>query len=262
MPSRSAAAPHVAGAAQPVWARGRFRLTRYFSLTSLVGILAVTACLFWAYRELTQRHLIEHESRANANLSQAFINAVWGQHRGFVLYSAARTRETLLADPALPLLRTEVRAKMSGLQIAKIKIYNLDGLTVFSTDEKQIGEDKSSNPGFRQARAGAVVSQINFREKFDAFEGVLSNRNLISSYLPARASADAPVESVFEVYSDVTDLLHSQTRAQWQVAAIVLTLLSTLYLFLLMVVRKADRNFAARARTRRQGRTGASPGLS
>ncbi len=127
------------------------------------------------------------------------------------------------------------------LQIAKIKIYNLDGMTVFSTDETQIGEDKSSNAGFLQARAGAVVSQINFREKFDAFEGVLNNRNLISSYLPARASADTPVESVFEVYSDVTDLLHSQTRAQWQVAAIVLPLLSTLYLFLLMVVRKADR---------------------
>ncbi len=120
---------------------GQFRLTRYFSLTSLVGILVVTACLFWIYRELTQRHLIEHESRANANLAQAFTNAVWGHNLGYVLGSAARSRETLLADPALPLLRAEVRAKMSGLQIAKIKIYNLDGLTVFSTDETQIGED-------------------------------------------------------------------------------------------------------------------------
>ncbi len=41
--------------------------------------------------------------------------------------------------------------------------------------------------------------------------------------------------------SDVTELLHSQTRAQWQVAGIVMTLLSTLYLFLFLVVRKADR---------------------
>ncbi len=250
VPSHSAAAARLAGAARPdvkagarpgAWPRGRFRLTRYFSLTSLVGIVAVTACLFWIYRELTQRHLVEHESRANAALTQAFTNVVWGRYRGFVLDPAARSRETLLADPALPLLRADVRATMSGLQIAKIKIYNLDGLTVFSTDEKQIGEDKSSNAGFRQAKAGEVVSHITFREKFDAFEGVLSNRNLIASYLPARASADAPIEGVFEVYSDVTDLLHSQTRAQWQVAGIVMTLLSTLYLFLFLVVRKADR---------------------
>jgi diguanylate cyclase (GGDEF)-like protein len=221
-----------------------FRLTRFFSLTSLIGIVAVTACLFWTYRELTERHLVEHESRANADLTRAFANAVWGRYRSFVLESTGRPREALLADPAVPLLRAEVMSKMNGLQIAKVKIYNLDGLTVFSTDEKQIGENKGSNPGFRQARAGEVTSQIVFREKFDAFEGALSNRNLIASYVPARATADAPIEGVFEVYSDVTELMQTQTRAQWQVAGIVLTLLATLYLFLFLVVRKADRIIA------------------
>ncbi len=217
-----------------------FRLTRFFSLTSLIGIVVVTACLFWTYRELTERHLVEHEGRANADLTRAFANVVWGRYRSFVLDSAGRSREALLADPALPLLRAEVMTKMNGLQIAKIKIYNLDGLTVFSTDEKQIGENKSSNAGFRQAKAGAATSQITFRENFDAFEGVLNNRNLIASYVPARATADAPIEGVFEVYSDVTELLQTQTRAQWQVAGIVLALLATLYLFLLLVVRNAD----------------------
>ncbi len=221
-----------------------FRLTRFFSLTSLIGIVVVTACLFWTYRELSQRHLIEHESRANADLTRAFANAMWGRYRSFVLDSPGRPREALLADPALPRLRAEVMSNMTGLQIAKIKIYNLNGLTVFSTDEKQIGEDKGSNAGFRQAKAGAVASQITFREKFDAFEGVISNRNLITSYVPVRATADAPIEGVFEVYSDVTDMLQTQTRAQWQVAGIVLALLATLYLFLLLVVRKADRIMA------------------
>ena len=84
---------------------------------------------------------------------------MWGRYRGFVLDSAGRSREALLADPALPQLRAEVMSKMSGLQIAKIKIYNLDGLTVFSTDEKQIGEDKSGNAGILHAKAGAVTSQ-------------------------------------------------------------------------------------------------------
>ena len=227
-----------------------FRLTQFFSIANLVGIVVVTACLLWTYRELTERHLVEHEGRANADLTRAFANAVWGRYRGFVLDSAGRSRETLLADPALQQLRAEVLSKMAGLQIAKIKIYNLNGLTVFSTDEKQIGEDKSGNVGFQQARAGAVASQITFREKFDAFEGLLNNRNLIASYVPVRATADAPIEGVFEVYSDVTELLRAQTRAQWQVAGIVLTLLATLYLFLLLVVRKADRIMARQEQER------------
>ena len=79
-----------------------FRLTRYFSLTSLIGIVAVTACLFWTYRELTERHLIEHESRANADLTRAFANATWSRYRSFVVDSAGRSRQALLGDPVLP----------------------------------------------------------------------------------------------------------------------------------------------------------------
>jgi len=117
-----------------------FKLTRYFSATSLIGIAVVTTCLIWAYRELTVRQLVEHESRANADLTRAFANTVWDRYRSFVLASPGRSREALLADPASPQLRADVLAKMNGLQVAKLKIYNLDGLTVFSTDERQIGE--------------------------------------------------------------------------------------------------------------------------
>ena len=221
-----------------------FKLLRFFSLTSLVGIAVVTAGLIATYRELTVRHLIDHESRANAALTQAFANTVWDRYRPFVLGSPGRSREALLVDPSLAALRADVLNKMRGLQVAKIKIYNLAGLTVFSTDERQIGEDKSSNPGFLSARAGEVVSDITYREKFDAFEGVINQRNLIASYVPVRSAPDAPVEGVFEVYSDVTELLLLQSRAQWQVAGIVLALLTLLYLFLHFVVRRADRTIA------------------
>ena len=241
-----------------------FRLTRFFFTTSLVGILAVTVCLLAVYHAFTLRQLIDHESRANADLTRAFANVVWDQYRPFVLGSRGRARAALLADPALAALRADVLTKMKGLKVARIKIYNLDGLTVFSTDERQIGEDKSANPGFREAKAGRVVGDITYRDRFDAFEGVLSRRDLIFSYIPVRASPQGPPEGVFaepegvfaepegvfEVYSDVTELLARQSRAQWQVAAIVLASLATLYLFLFFVVRKADRIIARQERER------------
>ena len=100
------------------------------------------------------------------------------------------------------------------------------------------------------AARGEVASQITYRERFDAFEGVINNRNLITSYVPIRPAPDAPVEGVFEVYSDVTDLLQRQRLAQWQVAAIVLGALLTLYLFLHLVVRKADHIIARQEQER------------
>ena len=121
---------------------------------------------------------------------------------------------------------------------------------MYSTDERQIGEDKSANGGFLKARAGKVASAITYRDTFDAFEGKLANRNLIFSYIPVRDGAETTIEAVFEVYSDVTELLMTQSRAQWQVAGVVLALLASLYLFLYIVVRKADRVIARQEKER------------
>jgi diguanylate cyclase (GGDEF)-like protein len=221
--------------------RKPFRLVRYFSLVSLVGLVVATAVLLWAYRALAEQHLVEHETRANAELTRAFSNAVWARYRAFVGGSAGMDREQLLADPTVAELRADVLSKMRGLSVVKVKVYNLDGLTVFSTDEKQIGELKRGNAGFMQALAGQAVGSITHRDQFDAFEGTLSNRDLIATYIPVRTSPGGPVEGVFEMYSDVTPLLQEQRDAQWQVAALVLALLIALYLFLLGAVRQADR---------------------
>ncbi len=233
--------------------RGRpFRLTRYFLSTSLAGVGVVTAALIWVYGELTERQLVEHETRANTDLTQAFANAVWPRHCGFVLESAGRSREALLADPMQTALRTAVVETMRDLRVAKVKVYNRAGTTVFSTEPGQVGEDKSGNAGFQAALAGTASSQITFRAKFDTFEGEVSNRNLISTYVPVRAAAGAPPEAVFEVYSDVTELLAGQKRSMATIVAAVLGALAALYLFQLVIVRKADRLIAAHDRERQR----------
>lgn len=219
----------------------QFRLTRSFSIACLIGIVLVTASLIFVYRELTEKHLIEHETRANTELAQSFINGVWSRHRDFLLDSEGATHEQIMADPRLDLLMSDIHRQMRGLQVLKIKVYSLNGNTVFSTDTSQIGEDKSNNSGFLSARSGNAIGAVTYRERFDAMEGVLTNRDLVYSYVPLLNLDNQKIEGVFEVYSDVSLLIARQRAAQWQVAALVMGLLALLYAFLYSVVRRADR---------------------
>jgi diguanylate cyclase (GGDEF)-like protein len=229
-----------------------FRLIRYFSIASAIGVLVVLLILLLFYRYFALNALTDHETRGNITLARVFANTIWPNHAAYVMKGASTLPRTeLVRQPQVALLRKDVLQQMTGLNVAKVKIYNLAGLTVFSTDARQIGEDKSTNAGFLQARAGTTVSEITFRDRFDAMEQVINERNLVSSYVPISRSADAPVEGVLEVYSDVTDFVSALERTQWQIVAGVLGCLSLLYLFLLTIVQRADKVILAQGRQMR-----------
>jgi diguanylate cyclase (GGDEF)-like protein len=120
-------------------------------------------------------------------------------------------------------------------------------MTVFSTDEKQIGEDKRDDSGLQAAIAGHVVSEIAFENEFDSFEKVINDRNLISTYIPIRLDDNQPPEGVFEVYSDVTDYVNNLEDTTREIVAVVLGSLALLYVFLFAIVRRADQTLKAQA---------------
>jgi len=222
-----------------------FRLIRYFSITSLLGVLIVLAVLLFFYRHFAFSALEQHETRDNVTITQIFAITLWPNHASYVKNASAIPKAELRQRPEVARIREDVLRQMTGLSVVKVKIYNLDGLTAFSTDPKQIGEDKSTNSGFLAAKAGGVASDITFRDRFDAFEQVINDRDLISSYIPIRTNPKLPVEGVMEVYSDVTDYIAQLETTTWEIAAVVLGSLSLLYLFLFAIVRRADRVIVA-----------------
>jgi diguanylate cyclase (GGDEF)-like protein len=221
-----------------------FRLTRYFSVASLIGLVLVTGGLIWSYSALMLDHLVEHGSKDNTELAQIVANRVWAAHRDFALSSQGRTREALQTDPRLAALDRAVRAEARGLNIAKVKLYDRQGLTVYSTDPRQIGEDKRANEGFRRALGGQANGGLTHRDTFDTFEGTVADRDLIFTYVPVRQDGAGAPEAVLELYSDVTELLAEQRHAQWRVAGLVLVMLSVLYVFLAAIVHRADQLIA------------------
>lgn len=229
-----------ATAARPSAAR-RFRLTRHFALTSLGGVAVVTVALIWLFSELMLLHLVEQYTRSNAALAELFSRRMWAEHDEYLLGAAGRTGAQLRADPALQRLDRTVRGEMRGLPVVKVKLYARDGVTAYSTDPAQIGENKGGNDGVLGALAGTVSSGHTHRHRFDAFDGVIADRDLVFTYVPVRRPDGGRIEAVLEVYADVTESRAQDRAAQWQVVGLVLGLLGLLYVCLAVIVHRADR---------------------
>ena len=225
-------------------------LLRYSQLLALAVLVAVVAALALLYRDLVSDALVEAETHASVALTKTFANAVWPAHADFVKRAASLDRRTLAERPELAALDHDLRQLASGLSVVKVKIYDLNGLTVYSTDRRQIGENKLANPGYLRARDGYPASNITYRESFDAWEGQISDRHILATYVPVHGYDAAPVEAVLEVYSDVTDLVARMHRSQWTILAAVLGAMALVYLAIQLILVRYKRLLRAQEAAR------------
>ncbi len=215
-----------------------FKLTRYFSLLSLILLLLAGALLGKLVRqhEITQMERVAEDR--NVNMTQMLGNLLRLDMDQLISRSLGQTRAELQAHPDIRPLHDKLARLIQGSDIAKVKIYSLTGVTVFSTEAAQIGEDKSSNAGFLAARNGQIASELVHRNHFSATERVLEDVDLLSSYVPVLDGGR--VVAVFEQYQDVTKLMHHIEQSLWQMGMIICAVLGALYLMLLAVVRHAQ----------------------
>lgn len=100
-----------------------------------------------------------------------------------------------------------IRKFVLGTDILKVKIFAMNGMTIYSTEPRQIGQDQSRNPSLISASQGIPKSQIEHREHFSALDGGESIRDLVSSYIPLRSGSGAVI-GVAEIYTDRTPVIN------------------------------------------------------
>ncbi len=215
-----------------------FNLTRYYSIASLVCIIIAAAILGMFNRHQSIESLMQMAENRNVALTRVFGNALW-PHFAPLLNHGSAGKPNDPSNPEITGLRRKVVALMKDTSAVKVKVYNLEGLTVFSTEAKQIGESKHANAGFLAAANGRVASELTHRNKFSAFDGEIESRDLLSSYIPFVPENSNQVEGVFELYTDITPFLAQVKRTQWLVILTVTGVLSLLYSLLYLVVRRA-----------------------
>lgn len=205
-------------------------LTHRFSILSLALVLLATLAIGFLVRQHEIDQLENQVEDHNVVMTKVFMNLL------------ANDVQALLGkadDKEIRLLTERIADMVRDSDIAKLKLYNRQGKVVFSTDPKQLGEDKSNNSGFTSALNGKVFSELTHRDKFSATEGERFNIDLVSSYVPVQQ--EEQVIAVFELYQDVTPLLAHLKKTLWQAMLIVLGVLAAIYAIQTLIVHYAQR---------------------
>jgi len=218
-----------------------FKLVRFFTTASLLAFLVVAFLLGYIFRALAIDGLVNGYENEHVNLAQVLANEMWNDDFGpLVLATAGKSAEEIKAAPQIPAIHKRVLALLSGTRVFKVKVYDLRGMTIYSTDRKQIGEDKSKNAGVIAGLRGLSSSELVHQHQFSAFEGEVQNRDLVESYVPRYDPALGAVVGVFEIYGDATYVLAEIGKRQRYMVYAVTGLLALLFLVLFGIVKRAQ----------------------
>ena len=217
-----------------------FKLLRYFSLCSAVAMALITVVLAWSYRSVELQRLVEIAESENLALARTIANTTGDSVRNYVELVERFDAEKLKSLPETEHWHTALRKITAGLPILKIKFYTALGKAVYSSEVSQIGTGPSSiEPFNRSVNSGQAISSFEYRERFVAFDAVVHNRYVVSSYVPVFDGA-GKVATMLEIYTDVTSFVTGITRHIWAVALALAGAFGLLYLALFLIVRRAD----------------------
>src|SRR3954466_9458991 len=118
--------------------RRMHKILRYSQLLGLAALAAVVAVLSLLYRGLVFESLVEGETRSNVALTRTFANVIWPVYRDFVTHASSIPRTRLATRAEIGLIDRDLRRLTQGLSVVKVKIYDIDGLTVYSSDARQV----------------------------------------------------------------------------------------------------------------------------
>jgi len=206
-----------------------FRLTKYLFIVGLPLAIIIIILLTWMFRIVAFNDIQKVSEKSNIILTRAMANVLWPQIHGLVSTldidnTAALKTGNMQSDMVLEmigLMMDEPLAELvRGTNIVKVKLFGLDGLTLFSTDSTQAGQKKPENyEGIANARTGHISAHIRYHDEFTSLKGdVLNDRYVLSSYMPLRNANTQNIEAVIEIYSDITDVYDQIHVSQYKFA--------------------------------------------
>ncbi|MGB7442509.1 MAG: ATP-binding protein [Coleofasciculaceae cyanobacterium] len=218
-----------------------FKLLRYFSITSFVAFLLATVFVSLIYRQTALSDLVALGESKNVALTQAFANSLDSDLVTFLQSAEKLSDDQLRSSEEVARLRRAVLNQVKDLSVVKVKLFDGQGRTVFSTEPSEIGKITKSQ-GFFVARSGQVLTLHNHHNDFQAINRKITDRQLLSSYIPIEfENGSEQITGIFELYTDETPLVERIERTQRTIVLLATTIFSLLYGVVWLIVRQAHR---------------------
>jgi signal transduction histidine kinase len=227
---------------KPASASSNFNLLRYFSLASLFAILLAALGVGAISYIRARDDLLQSSEGYAVNIAQ---NLSYQLQTDAAFSNLVNLGVTHLDMPeAQKTLGTIIPARIVGLKLAKLKIFDLAGKVAFSTDASDLGGVESDDEGFIVASSRRVFSQYGTASHDENVQKLPPS--FIETYVPLfeRTTSDVTnpkIIGVVEIYQDVTELEAALRQAGILSAGSVALSMILLYFALLLVVLRADR---------------------
>jgi two-component system, NtrC family, sensor histidine kinase HydH len=208
-----------------------FNLSKRFAFLSFVCIGILTAAL-WV--------IVSHY------LTIEMLDREWETTAKFI---RKETRQFITAQDFAAQNLDAVAEKFKKLQdqimlipdIARIKIYNPQGVIVWSDELRLVGTAFTNNPELREALAGKIVADVSSMGKGENVYERDSFQRLVEVYVPIWSEDGRQLLGVVETYKSADSLYRNIQRARVTVLTVTFGGGLLLYLSLFAIVRQAAR---------------------
>jgi signal transduction histidine kinase len=205
-----------------------------------VLLLAASALSYFSYSKALD-DLASVAERSALSLNRLFANLVWPSYADFAGSAKEMAPDAIIAHPRTLRMMGDVRELARGTHILKVKLFDRDGLTVFSSELAQIGSNSYTSPGLQAALAGRIDCKLESRDRFEGLDGPVVRPWLVSCYLPIRDDEGGGVAAIMEVYSDATEGYRDVVGHAGVHIAVIFAVLAAAFAVLMLVMRHAER---------------------
>jgi signal transduction histidine kinase len=221
---------------------------RSYSLASLAVMVLAGGAMFVHHRSVLTDSVKAIAETSSVTTARMALHPIRVQLAGYIeVANQAGHDPTSVKMPEA--LQQSIAEMIRDSRVVRVKVYNRDGIVIFSTRREQIGDTQEANQGFATAMAGKVSVQLIYRDTFNAFDRVTEEDNLVQTYFPVRGLPTAPILGVFEIYTDVNSLVIEAERSELLMLFGTVLLIGGVYAALLVLVYRTQDQLDAHQRT-------------
>lgn len=220
-----------------------FRLVKYFTISSLIVILAGAILLSVLNIHWTKSlHMKKSEDYALA-LIENLNHQIFLQ---FVIPIMLKYGKIELSNPEqFDRMDTIVRNTLHSFKVDMVTIYDISDIISYSFDKELVGKRHLGGPGFEYALSGTPTSRQVQRGSLLKLPLGFAKESKLITFAPLRAERQflritGPVLGVIELTQDITEDYRSILKYQTLVISTCVLVMVVLLVILVLVVRRGE----------------------